>query len=149
MSFIKTKSSQIGDLIVEETIVPNELAEEWAEINGWEEEVSEVNENYELTESSPYIISPFGASPPSLSYWNVSTKGQYTFSGTFRSSNALYTNYLFRGATKYRTKAQNHRNYRVGYQARDRFATYYSATIPGNATLYSTITINSSLNNFI
>ncbi len=145
---VETEIIHIGNLIVEETIVPNEIADEWAQINGWEEDYGEDYEKHELTENSPHIIVPFGASPPLLQYWNVSTKGRYSFSGTFNYNRALYTNYYIRGATKYYTKVQNHKSYRIGIQAKDRLSTYYSTSIPGNSTLYTTITINSSSNNF-
>lgn len=146
---IETTVNQIGDITVEETIVPNELADEWAQINGWEEEeIDEVDENYKLTENSPYIISPYGASPPYFSYWNVSTKGEYQISGSFLSTNALYTNYYFNGTTNYQTKVRNHSSYRIGFQAKDTLKTYYSTTIPREATLYTTIKMTSSSNNF-
>ena len=53
---VETEIIHIGNLIVEETIVPNEIADEWAQINGWEEDYGEDYEKHELTENSPHII---------------------------------------------------------------------------------------------
>lgn len=67
------------------------------------------NENVGVSEVPPEIseslIVPFGVSKPS-SEWNLSSKGQYNFSGNSYSQ-TLYSNYYFTGVTKVEIKVTN------------------------------------------
>ena len=141
----------IDDVEIEETIVPNNLVDEWERINSWETGslTSEV-----LSENSPVESKPagemtiFGAQVPGLtSKWNVKSQGSKAFGGSFRSSNALYTNHYYTGLTRYRVKVQSFDG-KAGFQAKSRLKTYRTSTLDNFGTHYLTITTPSTGTDF-
>lgn len=152
---IKTTITTHNGVTVTETIVPTELEDKWEEDNGWESEEIDEENLEKLSHHNPFNSTPtedgislYGASPPLFTYWNVKTQGAKTFSGSFNSTHALYTNHAYKGTTTYRVKARNTGSTKVGFEARDRITLFRSTTLLVGATHYFDVNTNSANNSF-
>lgn len=151
---IVTNVTTIGGVTIEEIIVPNEINEEWEKENGWEDSHSVDEMTSELVTSNPFEPSTtlpefttFGASAPLFTYWNVKD-GSYSFSGSFKANNALYTNKAIKGATQYKATITNTGSTKVGFEARDRLKVFKSSTLLVSATTHLKVNIGSANNSF-
>lgn len=134
---------------ITETIVPNEFADEWEEEHSWKDSSEKISEDNLLVPTAPEKeFTTFGASPPLFTYWNVATSGRYTYSGSFSSSSALYTNKAIKGAKSYYVSAKNTGSKKVGFEARDRTSLYRSTTLLVGATHYFSFSMTSTSNSF-
>lgn len=151
---IITNVTTVGGVTIEEIIVPNEINEEWEKENGWEDSHSVEEMKSELTTSNPFEsatpapgITTYGASAPLFTYWDVKN-GSYSFNGTFKATNALYTDKAFKGATKYKVSITNRGSTKVGFEARDRLKVFKSSTLLVGSTTHLKVSIGSASNSF-
>lgn len=86
----------------------------------------------------PLEYSSRSTSIPS-NYWDLSTQGTYSFSGSAQNLN-LYTNYYFKGKTSYTVYIKNSRNSDLTVKLKDRFKTYGTIIVPANSSITKTIT---------
>lgn len=147
------------DFTVQETIIPLEIAEKWFEENDSEENFSQLKENV-LSEIGLSLISPipelepqqneeistYAAGAPSLiSNLHDVSKARYPFSGTFKSSNALFTNKAMKGKTTYSAYVENYYNTSLGVQAKTLTSTILDRTLMKQSiTLYTIKTSKTS-----
>ncbi|SEO95625.1 hypothetical protein SAMN04488134_12116 [Amphibacillus marinus] len=117
----------------------------------------EVLENVGESHEPAYVdegkgeISLLGLGVPS-NIWNISSKGQYDFSGSAQSS-TLYTNYLLTGQSSYSVRINNLRNdtLRVDLMQKNDFcfdSNVRTWNVSPGANLFSTQTGLSSSNNY-
>lgn len=151
---IITNVTTVGGVTIEEIIVPNEINEEWEKENGWVDSHSVEEMTSELMTSNPFQsatpkpeITTYGASAPLFTYWDVKN-GSYSFSGSFKANNALYTNKAIKGATQYKATITNTGSTKVGFEARDRLKVYKSSTLLVSATTHLKVNMSSASNSF-
>lgn len=151
MNDIYSEITSIDGVFIETILIPNEFVDEWEEYNLPEVDSFENSNIFELQNVSPMETSnlggftTFAASPPLFTYWNVSTQGQYNYSGSFRSVNALYTNYAFTGASRHFVKIQNTgSSTAVIAEARDRVFKYSEMQVPVGYSMYMNVTTSKS-----
>ncbi|OJF90713.1 hypothetical protein [Alkalibacterium sp. 20] len=149
-STITTKVTNSDNAVIETTLVPNELTDEWEKLNLPEGITPENEEVFKLQQKVPLEstysggFTTFGASAPLFEYWNVSTQGQYNYAGSFSSIAALYTNKAFTGASRYYIKIKNTGSATVIAEARDRVSLHRKLNVPKGYTKYTQVTVGKS-----